>query len=200
MPSGLRYAISFVIGGAGLSVIIWWFLLGGNEVQPRTRSLSEADRSPLVADGDRLRHPTLGFSILNPGPSFHEAPRATALMQDACVGAGAQCFAYADTNANGRPDNVLVVSINANIDNLDGYFDSIEAGLRTSAASQQNVTMTTLDKHNTENGAVLEVTFGVTHVSVEAYRLPPQHAPIVVMLMAVVKNEHSLDKVLSSLQ
>jgi uncharacterized membrane protein YgdD (TMEM256/DUF423 family) len=52
----------------------------------RVRALSSADRAPLVvveAGGQRrLRHPTLGFSLLHPGAGFRDAPEVAAAMSD----------------------------------------------------------------------------------------------------------------------
>jgi len=40
-----------------------------------TYAFTAADRAPLVVDGQRLRHPTLGFSLGRPGGGFFESPK-----------------------------------------------------------------------------------------------------------------------------
>jgi hypothetical protein len=62
-------------------------------------TLTDAERAPFVVDESegerRLRHPTLGFSILHPGPGF-TAERAVAFRPDA------EFYSYVDPAAASR--------------------------------------------------------------------------------------------------
>jgi hypothetical protein len=96
-----------------------------------------SDREALVryTDGGEkwLRHPTLGFSLRDPGQGFNEAPQFAAMMMSG-GDKDAIYYAYADTG----PNAVLVVAaLPESVDSpgdLEKSLDGIERGLRNSLA------------------------------------------------------------------
>jgi hypothetical protein len=88
-----RRATSSLVVAAGTATVFATVL----SMRARTEAvtLTPEERAPLVTVDDggrpRLRHPTLGFSILHPGPGFVEAGRP--------VAAGGQFYRYADSSA-----------------------------------------------------------------------------------------------------
>jgi hypothetical protein len=78
-----------VVAGKLLAFAGMAWLLGGCALlaaKTNTTTLTDAERAPFVSvdDGGQrwLRHPTLGFSVLHPGPGF-QAERAVAFRRDA---------------------------------------------------------------------------------------------------------------------
>jgi hypothetical protein len=99
--AGLGVLITLVAAIAGLGVVVYLS-------SPRF-ALTAADRAPLVVDGDRLRHPTLGFSIHNPGASFQPAPQWAEMISP--IGDGPEGTYDCYVNAGMPPSVVLVVTV-----------------------------------------------------------------------------------------
>jgi hypothetical protein len=165
----------------------------------RTHGFSAADRVPLVVDGDRLRHPTLGFSIANPGPGFHEDATQAKGMYDAFKVQDAPVYAYA--GPGNPPSAVLMVMVdNYGGDDLSHNLDGFEQGVRESAG-EQKLTVTTVDKHATADEATVHVVVGPVHMRMHAYaRNPANHAAIEVTVLVVSRDEHELQGVLDSVR
>lgn len=86
-----------LVGFAGLAWLFVGCLLLATNLKPVT--LADAERAPLVSvDVDnqrRLRHPTLGFSLLHPGPGF--------VASDSTVfGRSAHFYSFTDSEARVR--------------------------------------------------------------------------------------------------
>jgi hypothetical protein len=92
-----RVAVGKLLAFAGLA----WLLGGCALLAAKTSAVTftDAERAPFVTveeDGRRwLRHPTLGFSVLHPGPGF-SAERSEAFRQDA------HFYSFVDPNERER--------------------------------------------------------------------------------------------------
>jgi hypothetical protein len=165
---------------------------------PTITPLTSADRAPLVADGDRLRHPTLGFSIKQPGPGFHEATHYAA-MANSNAGSGSLYYAYADAGSDARPNAVLMVGIATGGD-LTAVLAGVELSL-SNTATQQHAPLIPIARAVGSDEAQLHVTLGGAHFRIHLYaREPANHSPIYVSLTVMSRDEHALDDVLSSLR
>jgi hypothetical protein len=162
------------------------------------RGLTAADRAPLLVDGDRLRHPTLGFSIANPGSAFHEAPAAAAQMRDSLKLPDAPVYAYAGPGT--PPSALLLVVVKPLESSVPQELDGVEAGMLASATTK-NLSPTLIDHHATDDQANAHMKFGDVHTRVQIYlRHPPDREPMTVTLMVISRDEHALDDVLGSLR
>lgn len=160
--------------------------------------LRASDRVPLVVDGDRLRHPTLGFSIANPGPGFHEDADKAKAMYDAFKLPDAPVYAYV---SSGQSPAILFVMVdNLTTSDLGQGLDKFAAGV-TESASANKLAVTTVDRHVTDDEATLHVSAGPAHIRMHAYvRHPARHAAIEVMVIVFSTDEHALANVLDSVR
>jgi hypothetical protein len=106
-------------GAVGLVGVIVVVLVAAGP--PAARAvLTAAERRPLEIreqGGERrLVHPTLGFSLLHPGPGFVESEQAAAVFQQSTRDPGAHAYAYA--RASDR--SFVIVTIGKGLDSRAG--------------------------------------------------------------------------------
>src|SRR5690348_450100 len=100
-----------------IKAVAWFLLLGGfiaggvavllGRHHDEREDLPARDKVELVRDGDRLRHPTLGFSFLAPGPDFVVATEQLAMLRKG-EGPGSHYYAY---RKDSDPAAVLIISV-----------------------------------------------------------------------------------------
>jgi hypothetical protein len=144
------------------------------------------DHSPLVEDGLRLRHPSLGFSIRRPPASFKLSPQVAASM--GTMDPDVVTYAYAED----PPTSVLAVSVMYGMtgDDLGDAVKGIKAGLSKGGPVRwirDDLGKTEAHIHGVVSGA---------HVQVAAYQLPTA----VVTVMTVALEADTLADVLASFQ
>jgi hypothetical protein len=206
---GVGYALVFVFPGAfgvswlrqtgrttaasALIIAIVALLAGAFALGWRARHAHDfraADRAPMIDEGGRLRHPTLGFSIESPGPTFHDAPAMAAVMRSS-YGGDAIFYAYADA---GPTAALLITVINGPLD-LSKELDNLQRGMEASAA-KRGTTAGTLEKTVTGREATMHVETGGAHSRLHAY----QRETYTVIVMVMSRDAHALDSILTSLR
>ncbi len=85
--------------------------------------LGDADRAPFIVDGNRLRHPTLGFSIAALPPGFE--PTTNPVAATVMAGAPGPAYAWGNTGAKAA----FLVQI-MTFDGPDKTFDAALRGVR----------------------------------------------------------------------
>ena len=183
-----------LLAGVGALAAVLATTHGGAHVRP-------ADRAPLVDDGHRLRHPTLGFSILRPPASYHDAPRMAEAM--GVHDADTITYAYAET----PPRAGLIIAIIANAGGSRRDFEDAVAGIR------HGLGQATAAQANTVPGAVQWLRDDITgddahlaahlhavvndlHMQINAYQLPTAIATLTV----IAPDPATLADVLASFQ
>jgi len=194
--------------GVGLVVLIS-VVVGLVAMPPRARPLRAADRAPLVEveiDGKpRLKHPTLGFSILRPPTGYHDSPQIAAAMGGLTRDPGSVVYAYAED----PPQGGLIVTVMNNHAgsrrDLQEFLDGIQHGIESSVRSQLGEsTKVQIDRKDvTGDDAHLEahlhaVVNGV-HMQVNGYPLDvPERPPVIVNVMVVGPEATLMADVLAS--
>ncbi|MEM7160714.1 MAG: hypothetical protein AAF799_48200 [Myxococcota bacterium] len=142
-----RLSVFFMLGGFGASCLAqtgrrtialvirigMLLLLGGlvallasvdaSRGRDQPSALPSAD---LVREQGTIRHPVLGFSLPDPGPSFQEQPAlATQLTNRA---EGTRAWVYVDLEAGTMVTLVLASDVGRDRENFDGFFRGFVAG------------------------------------------------------------------------
>jgi hypothetical protein len=194
--TGRQRAAMITIGGLvvliGLAIAALALTRPSGAVQ-----LTAADRAAFVVEGDRWRHPTLGFSIQSPGASFHDAPKLAAMFGTSDE--GMHMYAFTDGEGSAPGSAILVIGLMSGdglVDNMAG----LESGLGKVAA-KQGVTITTVDRHVDRNEATLHDEFSGAHLRLHAYqRQLPDRGAFTVIVLVFGQDEHALAAVLESVR
>jgi hypothetical protein len=166
--------------------------------------LVAADRAPLVEDGvagqRRLRHPTLGFSMLHPGPEFAEAPEIVAKLHK--PGDQSQYYAYADSPVT---EALAIAVAGDEIDSRDQLakeLTAFENSFRGAAEVSSHATMSVVDDGVQWEGrrqAHFHLLVGGAHYRGLLVPMSPTgHDPILVALIVISQDPDALAGVLAS--
>jgi hypothetical protein len=182
-------------------------MIAGGAIGPRhgggaSRRLPAADRAPLVdrvVNGrHRLVHPTYGFSIAAPPPSYREAPELAAkagFSRDPM----SQYYVYTEA----VPQAVLTIGLLSDLgdtreDFADGIRGAREAITRVEGAKIVEDTTTGTDGHLR---AHVHVLVSGAHVLLDAYQIHPPGKPAsAVMVMVAAADATALPEVAGSFQ
>jgi hypothetical protein len=110
-----------------------------------SRPLAEADRAPLQivdeAGQRRLRHPTLGFSLLHPGPRFVESPEVVAAMSGGALKGDPATVTYGFQEPDTQSALIVQVmnGMGGTRDKLVSHVDGVQQGLAKSAAASADL-------------------------------------------------------------
>ena len=178
---GAAWACGLALGGLIVGGTVYLVLA---ERPARTHAV--VDRSPLVEDGLRLRHPSLGFSIRRPPASFKLSPEVAATMGG--MDPDVVTYAYAEE----PPSMVLAVSVMYGMDAGD-LAEAIK-GIKSGLSKGGPVTWIRDDLGKTE--AHIHGVVSGAHVQVAAYQLPTA----IVTVMVVAREADALADVLASFQ
>jgi hypothetical protein len=182
---GLTVAVFVFVAGITAAV------LGLDSGKRRVEPLTQSEKAALVAVDDggqrRLRHPELGFSILNPGPGL----RASAEVVAAAAGAGRDPETVTYGFIDGDLRSTLVIAVMKNMGGsraaLSEHLDGLQRGLAQAVPAGSDVRW--LDKQITWDdrrhvARVSAQVAGAAHVDVAAYAIaPPGRPPFIVDLM-----------------
>jgi hypothetical protein len=127
-----RAAWGLALGTAGLLGLVTALLLGALRAD-RSAALTATERADLqleVRDGERwLTHPTLGFALRHPGPSFEPAQEVATAMASADADDGMATWGFVDRHTGEALAVMAVKGIESRRD-LDGFLkgfrDSLE--------------------------------------------------------------------------
>lgn len=149
-----------------------------------------ANSAPLIEEAGRLRHPTLGFSVESPGPTFHPAPGMEAVMRQSYAGQNAEFYAYADA---GPSAILLITAIHGHVD-LAKELGTLAQGIERSA-QQQTAPFSIVEQHVGGGEAMLHIVMGEMHARLHGYA----RDTFAVTVMVMSRDEHALESVLTSL-
>jgi hypothetical protein len=199
-----------LLSGLGLVTVIV-AVVGLLVMRPHPSPLRAADRAPLVeaelGGEHRLRHPTLGFSILRPPPGYAASPQVARAMGSIADDPDTVIYAYAED----PPQAGLVVSVLYNDGgsrhDVQSFIDGVQRGLESSARSQlgSSAQVQVIRREVTGDDAHLEahlhaVVAGV-HTQVNAHALHlPGRPPVLVAVTVISSDETTLAEVLTSLR
>jgi hypothetical protein len=197
-----------LLAGLGLVALIG-VVVGLLVTRPHPSPLRAADRALLVeaelGGEHRLRHPTLGFSILRPPPGYVASPQMAGAMGSIADDPGAVIYAYAED----PPQAGLVVSVLNNDGgsrhDVQAFIDGVQRGLESSARSQLGssaqvqVIRRDVTGDDAHPEAHLHAVVAGVHTQVNAYGLHlPERPPMLVAVMVISPDETTLADVLAS--
>jgi hypothetical protein len=125
-----------LVGGAFAAVL----LVPGRGAHS-SRPLAAADRAPLLVVDEggqrRLRHPTLGFSLLHPGPRFVDAPELAAQMNGGALKDDPATVTYGFKEPDTQAALVVQVmnGMGGTREKLTSHVDGLQSGIGKSAAA-----------------------------------------------------------------
>jgi hypothetical protein len=176
-------------------------LLLGLAISLAPKSLQASDREPLfevqVAGKARLRHPTLGFSVLRPPPSYVSQPQlATMLGGFAGNDPSAVYYVYAETPPNGAVVIGVMANTGSSRNDFQDAIHGIHRGITTSAPMAQFLReeITGDDDHLI---AHVHVVTDQAHVRIEAHAIQGR-SPAIATVMVVDPDGTALTDVLES--
>jgi hypothetical protein len=168
---------------------------------PPVRPLTAADRAPLerttIAGEPRLHHPSLGFSVRDPGPDFKDIAGQARSNDDT-----RRIYVYTDLKSG----DTLQIGISA-ITVFDEhafreFTDGIVAGLRQSASAAGKSFAETRHDVTCADGrcnAQLAATIDTTHVHLAAYTIArPDGAPLALAIIGIGESPTALADVVAS--
>jgi hypothetical protein len=161
--------------------------------------LGEADRAPFIVEGNRLRHPTLGFSIAALPPTFTVAPIVEAA--NTMMGVPGPTCAWADARSNAG----FVVSI-LPFEGRDQTFDyalrNVRAGFESTARKQWGSAAheVVIKSLASDHDGVFHATWGRVDVQIVLREIVVNTTRFAVALTAICVGQPLLDDELASFQ
>jgi hypothetical protein len=208
--TGRRRAAMAVAGGfvllvgGGLAAVLLIPARGSHSSRP----LAAADRAPLavVDEGGqrRLRHPTLGFSLLHPGPRFADAPDLAAQMNGGALKDDPATVTYGFREPDTQAALVVQVmnGMGGTREKLTSHIDGLQSGLGKSAAASADLRW--LDKGITWDdqrhvGRLSASLAGQMRIELAAYSVErPGREPFIVNLFLMTRQPERFADLLAS--
>jgi hypothetical protein len=202
-----RAAIGLVAGfvalAGGLFAVLT--LMPGGPGAHRARALTPADRAPLVvveAGGQRrLRHPTLGFSLLHPGPAFRDAPEVAAAMSGG-NDPDAINYGFLDPASQSALAVSVMYAMGGSREKLSEHLDGVQRGLASSPVGKSDLRWLnkeiTWDEHRHVGRLSVSIA-GETRVELASYAVAPAGGdPFIVNLFVMTRQPERFADLLAS--
>ena len=136
MTRRLRLAIAGAAIAAALAIALVLVLhQPAQHERAPTYALTAADRAPLVADGGRLRHPTLGFSLAKPA-GFSESPKLVEYLNQK-LGSDVAAYGYIYPDHHASLMIVVMPATGSDADALASSLDRFVNGMATNATVEE---------------------------------------------------------------
>jgi len=170
------------------------------------RILTPAEKADLVqvsTGGERrLRHPSLGFSVLDPGPGFHPSARVASILRaESALDRGTCSWAWR-RNSDGAVFLVRIVKgLGATRSSFEGFLRGMRGSL--TQAGRGEVTRWKLEWTDRLRQADLDVLARkAVHARHRAYavRLGPERTPYIVVVGSIARDPAALEPALYSLR